>query len=397
MGKILFLANLVPYPTDNGGKIFTKSVLKSLSTKNSIDLVCFYENENIEEARNCLQMYCNSITFIRTKITTRQNMKSMIFKAFLSLFSSKPLAVLKFQNRMMKNIIKSLLKKQKYDYVFYNILAMYNYSSFIKQLNDNITHVLYEQNCEAIIYKRMIKETSGLKRVFVRIEKNKLQKFEQNAISKVDKLILLSQEDKNALGVNRECSIIPIGVDSNVIQKKCSFSPEKIRLLFIGTMSWTPNSEGIVWFIENVIPKCDENKVFLSVVGKNPSEEIVRLAKVHKNVKLLGYVDNLDTVFEDNDVLVVPLFIGSGQRVKILEAFSRAFPVITTSIGVEGLKHKDGENVLIANDSDSFVNIITKCCSFEILSKIGMNGRKIFMEEYSQEIVTTRILDVFNK
>ena len=396
MSRILFLANLVPFPADNGGKIFTKSVLMSLSKDHIIDLVCFYENENIEDAKKELEHYCVSITFVKAKITTKDNYKAMIAKAFVSLFSKKPLAVLKFENRQMKKELRKRLSCNKYDYVFFNILSMFVYSDFVKKIDPRIVSVLYEQNCESLIYERMAKNTSNfLKRLFIKNEKRKLSTFEKKSIKKADKLIFLSNEDKLASGVNRDSFVIPIGLNSNFVVKKNSFDGHVLRMLFVGTLTWAPNNDGLVWFLENVMPFCPSDRCSLTIVGKNPSDKVRELSSSFDNVSLLGYVEDLEEIYKSTDVAVVPLFVGSGQRVKILEAFARGFPVISTSVGVEGLTYSDGYSILIADNPNTFIDKINECYRTDKLYQVGTNSRKVFLENYSSEVISKKLGEVF--
>ena len=398
--KVLFFANLIPFPLDGGGKIFTFSVLKSLKEcGHTVDIVCFYENENIDDAIKALRPYCNSIKALPIKVTTRENMGLMMMKAIASIFSNKPLAISKYVNSSMKATVREIMKDNNYDCAFYNLLAMYSYAPIVKQTDPSVRTILYEQNCEAMIYKRYLKETNNLlKKLFLMIETKKLEDFEQNSIKNVDELILLSNEDKNALKVDREsCNIIPIGVRPSEYQKKYDTCNGKIRMLFVGTMTWAPNNEGIIWFLENVMPKCaDVTKYELYIVGKNPSDKVKALASVYENVYLLGYVESLEEYYEKCDVLVVPLFIGSGQRVKIIEAFSKAYPVISTSIGLEGLKYIDDKTVMVANDANTFMRKIEKCSDYDLLREIGRAGKEIFDSEYSTEIIKEKINEVIS-
>lgn len=393
--KVLFLANLVPYPLDGGGKIFTFSVIKSLSQYNDLDLICFYEHENIEQARKFLEPYCNSINFLPIRVTTRENISYMMIQAGLSLFSSKPLGVNKYMSKQMKKIIIEKMQLTEYDCAVFNLLAMYSYADIIENFNCKIKTILYEQNCEALIYRRYLKESNNpFKKLFLSIETAKLEKFEYKAIHDADQLILLSKEDRDALKIsNNRVSIIPIGVQLPIYQKKYDEGiSDIVHLLFIGTMTWAPNNEGIIWFLKNVMPKCSNKiKYHLTIIGKNPSETIYNLCKKYRNVELLGYVDSLEPFYDRCDVLIVPLFIGSGQRVKIIEAFSRSFPVISTSVGVEGLKYVDNNTILIADEAEQFIEQINRCFDRGLLSRIGAGGKRIFDEEYATDVIAKKI------
>lgn len=399
--KILYVANLIPYPLDNGGKIFTFSTIQALSKNNAIDLLCFYEHEDINAGIAKLKDFCCSVDVLPIKVTTRENMPLMMVKALKSLFSSKPLGISKYYTPEMKVLIEKKMQEKKYDCVFFNLLAMYGYCDYIKEIDPQIKAVLYEQNCEALIYRRLLEQTKNpLKRIFVSIETKKLTKFEDEAVYSVDELFLLSKEDQVALGLeHRKCNIIPIGVNPPTRQKKyTNASKNKITLLFVGTMTWAPNNEGVIWFLQNVMPLCtDENKYELFIIGKNPSETVTRLSRNFKNVHLLGYVESLDEYYDKSDVLIVPLFVGGGQRVKIIEAFGRGFAVISTSIGVEGLKYEDEKTIMIADDASAFKEKIDSCFSSEKIRTIGSGGKEIFDMEYSTVIIEKKINDVLSK
>ena len=389
--KILYLANLIPFPLDSGGKICTYTTIKALSKCNDIDLLCFYEHEDIEKGKKELEKYCSSIDVLPIKVTTKENMPLMVLKAAKGVFSNTPLGISKYIQPKMKAMIKKKMISKKYDCVFFNILAMFGYYDYIKDINPQIKTILYEQNCEALIYRRLLKNTrSPLKKKFISTETKKITRFETNAVRNSDKLILLSKEDQFALGLdNKKCNIIPIGVLPPKRKKIYSDAKkDKIDLLFVGTMTWEPNNDGIIWFLQNVMPLCnDEKRYELTIIGKNPSGTVTRLCKNFKNVNLLGYVKSLDEYYDKCDALIVPLFVGGGQRVKIIEAFGRGVAVISTSVGAEGLRYIDGETIMIADDAESFKLQIDKCYSTEYLKKVGQSGRNIFDLEYSSEII----------
>lgn len=393
--NILYLANLIPYPLDGGGKIFTHSTIQALSRNSNIDLICFYEHEDAEAGKKMLLKYCSTIEVIPIRVTTRENMPLMMVKAIQSFFSGLPLGILKYIIPEMKALIKIKMENQKYDCVFFNILSMFGYYDFIKNIDPQIKIVLYEQNCESLIYKRYSNQTNNIfKKVFLKIETEKLVKFEQEAVNKADQLIMLSDEDRKEVGVSVDkCSIIPVGIiPVNYYKTYKTEEKGRLKMLFIGTLTWMPNNHGIIWFLENVMPLCNDiSKYELFIVGKNPSDKIRKLSKNYKNVHLMGYVESLDAIYDECDILVVPLFIGSGQRVKIIEGLSRGYAIISTSIGVEGLKYENDKTILIADNACQFKKQIDRCFNRNLLKTIGDGGKKIFDTEYSTDIIAEKI------
>lgn len=393
--NILFLANLVPYPLDGGGKIFTNSVLNVLGKKHTVDLVCFYEYENIQEAEIALKPLYNTITFLPVKVTTSENMGLMMVKALISLLSDKPLGVKKYVTANMKHMVEEKMRKGKYDVVFFNLLAMYAYAPLMKSIDYNVKTVLYEQNCEALIYKRYcIGSRSIIKKAFLLLESIKLQRFEQKAVQSVDRLILLSKEDKKALKAdNRDARIIPIGIQDRGVKKVLVCRDENINLLFVGTLTWAPNNNGLIWFINEVIPLIERKINYkLYIVGKNPSSEVTESAKKYKNIIITGYVESVEEYYDKCDLTIVPLFIGSGQRVKLIEAFSKGMPTISTSIGAEGLHYETGKDIIIADNAQDFCDGICRMTDPDLRDAMGRNARSIYEHYYSPEAVSELLL-----
>ena len=235
--RILFLTNLLPYPLDNGGKIKTFSTLKALSIMgNSVDLLCFSENsENDSGNVQKLKNICNDVQFIEHKLTTKSNIKYMMAVAFKSLFSKYPFGIYKYESKQMRDVIAKKIKENDYDIIYFDHLQMYKYfNSFDRK---NVKFVLDQHNSESeIVYRTYQNSNNFLKKIFLNIEYNKIRKFEKKALSDVDKIYALSENDVESmkrLNVNlRNFSVIPIGViDNGIINKKedkiCSLSKLK--------------------------------------------------------------------------------------------------------------------------------------------------------------------------
>ena len=392
----------MPYPLDNGGKIKTFSTLKALSIMgNSVDLLCFSENsENDSGNVQKLKNICNDVQFIEHKLTTKSNIKYMMAVAFKSLFSKYPFGIYKYESKQMRDVIAKKIKENDYDIIYFDHLQMYKYfNSFDRK---NVTFVLDQHNSESeIVYRTYQNSNNFLKKIFLNIEYNKIRKFEKKALSDVDKIYALSENDVESmkhLNVNlKNFSVIPIGVIDNGIINKKEDKNKKLTLMFIGTLTWNPNNQGILWFVRNVIPKLNESGIEydLYIVGKNPSDELKELCESYNNIFVTGYVNDVDEMYVKSDVMVVPLFVGSGQRVKIIESFSKGIPVISTSIGAEGLDCITDYNVVIADTDIEFVDSLRKMSDETFRKKIASNARKTFEEKYSLEAYISSFNDSF--
>lgn len=233
-------------------------------------------------------------------------------------------------------------------------------------------------------------------RLFFFIEAKKYRNFERVAILSMNKTFVLSKEDYQNLKLitGRKFShrIIPIGISDRGI-KKDREEDGILNMLFLGTLTWEPNNRGIIWFLKNIMPKLNEKykKLNLYIVGKTPSNELKNIATKFNNVVITGYVESVDEYYNKSDFMIVPLFTGSGQRVKIIEAFSKGMPVISTTLGAEGLFSTDGIDILIADTKKEFYDKIQALTKSSLRKKISINSRKLYEQYYSIQSVGKKV------
>lgn len=394
--NILFIANLVPYPLDGGGKIKTFTTIQILSKKNTVDLLCFYEKENKEDALRFLKPYCRNIELIPIKVTTRENMTYIMKQALKCLLIGKSVSIHKYSNPEMKNAITEYMSVNTYDIAYFNLLHVYIYKQYIMRANPNLRCVLDTQNCETLIFKRRAKNNKNyFKKKYLSLEAERLKRFECWAAEDTDRLILLSEVDKreieNMVGHEIPATIIPVAVNEPSVTTEIRNikTGEPINILFIGTLTWAPNDEGMIWFLKNILPLIEKNGLNykLFIVGKNPSEQLKSLARKYKNIDITGYVASVDPYYQQCDFMIVPLFFGSGQRVKIIEGLSRGMPIISTSIGAEGLEYSNGENLIIADNEQQFIDALNVMTDYNTRVRLSKNGRKTYDQYYSPNAI----------
>lgn len=387
--KILFLTNLLPYPPDNGGKIKTLSALTALSKSGlDITLVCFSEDNQgmVSDFLDQSTIRIQKLICLKKDLTTSSNLIKMSFIAARSLFSKLPFSVMKYKSLKLSRVLKKLCKQESYDLVYFDHLQMMVFEKNVATVEKKL---LDEHNCESELAKQRLAQTNNwLKRRFLKIEYKKLCKFESKALRDVDHVILLSDQDKKLLThvANRDfnCDIIPISVKDRGV-KSYRTNIDSLRILFLGTLTWEPNIRGIEWFINKVMPFT--KNVELIVAGRGLDKRLER-----ENVHILGYVENLDKIYDECDIMIVPLFMGSGQRVKIIEAYSKGMPVITTTIGVEGLVYANGENVLIADNKEEFLSAIDAIARNDNYLKLARGARRTYEDYYSEAIIESKII-----
>lgn len=395
--KILFLTTEIPYPLDSGGKIRTYNIIKGIRKYFEIDLVCFIEDEKEKVENSELVHLCNEIKIVKKTFTNDKNKKVLLFNIIKSAIKFTPFIVEKFVDKNYINIVKKLQEQGEYEAVIIDHLQIASYKKYVSSKNI----ILSQHNCENLILKRRYeKEVNIIKKLYFKMEYLKTLKYERNTCLNMSKVIVLSEEDKEAIintkydGSNMD--IVPISIESEYLKLNHINSVKNI--LFMGTMSWYPNEQGILWFIENVWD--DLIKIYpnikLYIVGKNPSESIKKYEC--NNIVITGYVEDVNKYIEECDICIVPLFIGGGMRVKILECMAKGIPCISTTIGAEGIKYNNYSDIIIANDSDGFIKSI-KLLSEDSNLKIDIsrNAKKNVEINYSIDMIGSKVKNIINE
>ncbi|KMY57237.1 glycosyltransferase family 4 protein [Geobacillus stearothermophilus] len=395
--RILFLTTLLPYPLDNGGKIKTFYTLKALSADHEVDVLCFINNKKDNVYKKNISKICNQIDIVEKVLIAKYSKKSLLQDFTRSLFTKYPYVIYKFYSKEMAKKIIELQKNYSYDLIYVDHLPMMIYHNLF-----NSPVILDEHNVESLIMKRFYEvEKNFIKKIIGYIEYKKLLSFEKFALNRVDRIISLSLQDKQELerlsGSDKPIDVIPICIESNYVKGQIHRQEgEKLKILFVGTMSWYPNSHGLTWFIEEVFSKLDENKFELYVVGGNPPASITKWNE-KSNIHIVGYVTDVNQYIDICHVNVVPIFIGSGLRVKIIEAYSKGIPTISTSIGAEGIEVRNGENIIIANEPEEFISSLNELYNnMSLLNHIKNEALKTYETHYSVSVLAHKLNQIIS-
>lgn len=403
---ILFLTNLLPYPRDSGGKINTYTKLSVLSKAgHNIDLVCFTEQKEARKtAATELNQLCRSVNQIYHRLTTADYKTYMMFIAAKSLLSPYSFGLYKFRSREMARVVSRLCGQRRYDCVYFDHLQLCVYDQYIRKGQPAVKKVLDAHNCEALLMRRNADVARGLiQKAFLRLESRKLGRFEGRMLKKMDVTIVLSPADYAQLrkqsGGEFNHVIIPTGIPDQGRKEIRELREGTLNLLFLGTLTWEPNNQGLIWFLRNVMPRllAEKRKFTLYVVGKGPSTEVQNLARQYKNVIITGYVESVDAYFDKCDCMIVPLFVGSGLRVKLIEGFSRGMPSVSTTIGAEGLEAEDCKNILFANTPEEFQKAIQAMYDKQTRERLSAGARECYEKNHSPQVLAEKLNAVMNQ
>ena len=167
----------------------------------------------------------------------------------------------------------------------------------------------------------------------------------------------------------------------------------------MGTLYYPPNADGIRWFIQDVFPLVQRSlpNVKLTVVGKNPPKDFLRFSEESNgHIVITGYVPELDPYFAASTIMVIPVRAGGGMRVRILEAFARAMPVVTTTVGLEGIEAEPGLDVMVADTPDEFSrSVIDLLSNKNLQTQLATNGRRLAEGKYDWQVVLSHLENVY--
>lgn len=366
--KILFLVRDAPSATGSGYKKRNYYLAKRLSGQKNVSLEI--------RSPDARQKHSGMTWFF-----------SMAFRLLMSFFSPIPYAA-----RIREN---AGFRKKLADYVRQNNIDMVICDGIHQSLNiplDNqAKKVLYEHNVESEIVRRYaVSENNVFIKAFVYSQFRKFISLQKKMWQLFDSVICCSQLDKEIMlkiVPAANIKVIPNGVDINYFSPN-SYQPQPYTLIYIGQIGWKPNEDALLYFSKEIYPlirkKQPETK-FL-IVGNKPSREIRDLAFTDSSIEVTGFVEDVRGYINKARVYVAPIRIGSGTRLKILEALSMGKPVVSTSIGCEGLDVENGKNIIIRDTPGEFADAVLELFTDEAKCKmLGVNGRRLMEEKYDWE------------
>lgn len=315
-------------------------------------------------------------------------------KAFANLFTNKSYHVERFISKDFKARLVEFLEKEQFDVVQLEMLYMAPYVETIRE-HSKAMIVLRAHNVEHKIWERIAKETKFfLKRWYINHLAKTLKDYELSALETVDGVAAITRKD--AAFFRKYCSKpvidIPYGVYPEEFTPKYDIESTP-KFYHIGSMNWMPNSEGVRWFIEEVLPKTVEKVpgFVYHLAGRNMPEWLKTLK--NKHVDVVGEVPDAKAFVTNNDVAIVPLLSGSGIRIKIIESMALGKTVITTRVGAEGILYDEEVNVIIAENIAKMVEAIRAINENpQIAVRIGQAARKLVEENYDNRKIIARLL-----
>jgi len=394
--KILFISVFPPYPLTSGDNIRVYNLLAALSRFSEVFLISFCRDPSYpaDEAKKHLESFCQSVWFIRNNIFKNPILNNIVSIPHIKAISELWFGIsnLWFCHPEASAIIKQLIQDSNINVVWFEKTFTTHYIKNI--LGKDIKTIMGTQNFESdVTYQKSKFDRSPIWKIIWLYKWINELIYERKYTQLVNKIVVVSENDARfyrQLVDSSKIEIIPNFID---VKDYAGGEAEKEdAICFTGSMSYFPNIDAITYFVEEVWQKIKKkhNNVKLYVVGKNPTENIKRLDS--DDIIITGLVESTVPFLKKSKLSIVPLRYGSGTRLKILESMACGTPVISTSLGCEGLDVTNGENIIIADTPDDFAQAVIQLLEYPGLRQsIGEIGEKFVERTYSLEANTAKL------
>ena len=357
--EILWVKTGPLFPLNTGGRKRTHAMLCELSRQHRVTYLAFRNHPQAISTEEAETDYAVEKIWLDKFEAERHSRKFFVELTGNALFSTLPYALDKYCDQEMEQAIRELLDRRKFDLIVCDFLAP---APNIVDLDTHCPKVLFQHNMESEIWRRLASnQRNPLTRLYFHSQYRRMKDAEQRLSKKFDGVITVSPDDsrfsRETYGLSNVLGDVPTGVDAAYFADDASQQAHATpkgsppRIGFLGSMDWMPNIEAVEWFISDIFPEIQRRlpAVQFDIIGRNPSANLRKLADNDPKISVSGTVDDIRRYVKACDLVVVPLLSGGGTRIKILEALAMGVPVVSTTIGAEGLGLIDGEHLAIAD------------------------------------------------
>jgi len=425
--RILFLTQIIPYPPDSGPKVKTWHVLRYLAEQgHAISLVSFVRPDEMGYV-SALRQVCAEVQIV----PIHRSRLADIGYWLRSQLTGRPFLIERDDLSGMRQIVSELMRRTTFDFIHTDQLSMAQFALPVPRMftRSNIQSLERAANAPKLVFDahnavwtivaRMSENAPFFLKPVANQEARRVKRYEGMllrtfdhtlAVTDIDKGMLLdavANYDQNAdhgegaVTLHQpRITVVPIAVDTRLLNPiECQ--PGSMNILTLGTLHYPPNADGIRWFAREVFPLVIREipQATLTIIGKNPPQDFQEMAASQpERITVTGYVPDLVPQLEKAAVMAVPVRAGSGMRVRILEALAHALPIVTTTIGLEGIDAVPDQDVLVADTVEDFANAVVRLLQEpELRTRLAENGRRLAENRYDWRVVLRKMDEVYGE
>jgi polysaccharide biosynthesis protein PslH len=386
--KILFLSYFVPYPPTAGHLQRNYNLIREIAKKHEVYLLTFTQKvllptqDDLDKSIEALRPLCRFIKVF--PIGVEQSALRWYGSLFFNLFSPAPFTLWRFSSAELKREIKRLTSEVEFDVIHVDTIDLAQYIS----LAPDLPRLLNHHNVESMLQLRRSQgEKNPLAKIYLRLQARKLRRYEKKMLGRFDVNTCVSGVDiatYQEMAPLAKYELVANGSDTEY------FTPRREqggkRVIFAGGMSWHPNADAMVYFVRDILPIIHKTHpdIYCDIIGSHAPEELRTLAAAGKNVLIHGFVRDIRDYMAAAAVYIVPIRVGGGTRLKILDAFACGKAVVSTMVGCEGIDVTPEKDILIGDSPEEFAGQVIRLFEDEALQNtLAVNGRRLVEEKYS--------------
>lgn len=384
--KLLWVKSDFLHPTDRGGQIRTLEMLRRLHERHQVDFIALTDGTQPEGPARAGE-YSRRHYAIAHRAPDKRS-AAFALQLMEGLVSPLPVSINRWRSEAMRQRIAELDAVEHYDAIVCDFLFS------APNLPDLERAILFQHNVEAMIWRRHAEHgATPMHRAYFGLQHRRMQAYEGRVCRAVRRVIAVSEQDARAMesdyGVNGVVSI-PTGVDCDFFRPPAA-ATRKTDLVFLGSMDWLPNIDGAEWFTSAILPLIRRQypECTVALAGRSPTPALRELAARDPRLLVTGTVPDVRPWLHGASISIVPLRIGGGTRLKIYESMAAGVPVVSTTVGAEGLDVADGETIRLADTPEAFA---AACCRLlngrDESQRMARQALQMVSERYSWDAVT---------
>jgi len=384
--KILQLAPRFPFPLIDGGAVGIYKITEGIARLGHEVVFLSYPHEDPEITKKGIEALSQfaTVKLVQKPLPNR-------YKVLLKSLFHGAYPIQRRVSSEMFTLLEKTIEEFKPDLIHVDHSHMAPYVSWIKD-RYNLPIVLRQHNYENLIYRRYASvQTNPLKRWTANLHGKRLYKYEVKLLHQVDRVVAISEEDKRLMladAPGAKFDIIPAGVDTRYFQPSAPELEDPTAITWIGGIDWDPNKDAVLFFLNEIFPKvlAKNPQATFNIIGASTEALRPAASEFGEKVKIFGRVPDIREYLAKSTVLIVPLRIGGGMRLKILDFFAAGKAVVSTSIGAEGNLAKDAVHLLLRDSAEDFAEgVAWFLADRNRRQEFALRARTLVEEKYSWE------------
>lgn len=392
--RLLWVKPELLHPVDKGGRIRTYHMLRAIRRRHHVTYATLDDGRSGPEAIDRADEYCQQLIRVPARLAPPGS-PGYLTDLFRNLASPLPYAIARYRSAALQSQVERLTASGSVDLVVCDFLVS------AVNLPPRLTcpALLFQHNVEAEIWRRRaVVAGNPVLRAYLERQRDRMIAYEAAACRRFDLVVAVSQPDaehfRNRYHAPRVLAI-PTGVDTEYFRPEGQVSRTPGALVFVGSMDWSPNADGVLFFVEEVLPLLREAVagVTLTVVGRDPGPRLRSLAETHPDITVTGTVPDVRPYLAKAAAMVVPLRVGGGTRLKIFEAMAMETPVVSTTIGAEGLPVRNGEHLRIGDSAAGLADACVRALREESATRaMAREAAALVRRRFGWDTVATEFL-----